>query len=189
MSWTRKADVLAVIISAMALAVSGLTWLDVRKQLRLASGQVRSYVQVVDAELKEPLSGSSMVRIELRLKNFGQTAAVDVYGEMEYHVGMPVNKKGGNSATRRQFGAMGPGMERTVTLVSNRYQKDDWPAATKGRYYETIFFYGTVWFTDETTQEGRKEDWCYELPLKSENDLNRIDLDRCDILMYKSGAK
>ena len=186
MNWIKKADVWAVVIAMMALIVSGLNWWDVRKQLRLASGQARSYVQVVEASLKEPLSSTSRVEIQLKVKNFGQTPAINVYGEMDYRVDMPDSKSGGNSATRLQFGAMGPGMERTITLQSNRYQREDWPTPTAGRYYKTVYFYGTIWFTDETTQEDRWEDWCYALPLRTDVDLNKVNLEPCGILTYKS---
>ena len=185
MKLIKSADAWAVIISAFALVVSGLTWLDVRQQLRLAAGQSRSYVQVFGASLKEPLARASFIEVELKLKNFGPTAATDVYGGMDYQIGMPDPKGEENSATSQQFGAMGPGMERTVTLKSNRYNRRDWPAPSL-RNYQTVYFYGTIWFTDETTKERRKEDWCYSLPIRSDADLQRHELELCGSLSYKS---
>lgn len=184
-TWIKNADVWAVIISAIALIVSGLTWLDVRQQLRLAAGQIKSYVQPVEVKLVEPIADTSFIKLQLQIKNFGQTAAVNVYGEMDYAVGMPDPKGEGNEATRVQFGSMGPGRERTVTLASNRINRRDWPIP-RLRNYESVYFFGTIWFTDDTTQEQRKEDWCYVLPLKTEDDLKKTDLEPCSILTYKS---
>ena len=184
----RNPDVWAVLISVVALVVSGLTWLDVRQQLYLFAGQVRAYVQVIDAKLPEPITEPSFIRVQLHLKNFGQTAAANVYGEMNYAVGIPDPKGEGNEATRLQFGAMGPGMERLVTLTSNRINRRDWPTP-RLRDYETVYFFGTIWFTDDTTKEQRKEDWCFEIPLKTEDDLKRTDPEPCRILTYTSKDK
>lgn len=51
---------------------------------------------------------------------------------------------------------------------------------------ESVYFLGTAWFTDDTKHENRKEDWCYELPLKTEDDLKKTYLEPCNILTYKS---
>jgi hypothetical protein len=187
MTWIGRTDIWAVVISAVALTVSGMSWLETRQQLRLTAGQVRSYVQVVDVRLLEPVTEASFIKLQLRLKNFGQTAAINVYGEMDYARGMPDHTGRGNEATRRQLGSMGPGMERTVILTSNRINRRDWPAP-RPRNYETIYFFGTVWFTDDTTRQGRKEDWCYELPVKTEGDLKRLDPGPCGVVTFESHA-
>lgn len=168
--------------------MSGLTWLDVRQQLQLFAGQIRAYVQVVDGKLVEPITDASFIKVQLNIKNFGQTAAVNVYGEMNYDVGIPDPEGAGNEATRLNLGAMGPGMERTVALTSNRINRRDWPTP-RLRGYETVYFFGTIWFTDDTTKEQRKEDWCYQIPLKTEEDLKRTDLEPCRTVTYRSQNK
>lgn len=180
-----KPEFWALIISAVALVVSGLTWWDVRKQLHVAIGQARSYVQVVDASLTTPLADTHLVEVALKVKNLGPTGATDVHGEMDYRIGMPDPHGKGNSATRRPLGAMGPGMERTITLKSNRYQREDWPTPSLHRY-QTVYFYGSIKYTDETTEEPRKDDWCYALPLRSEADLKSTLLEPCGIFTYVS---
>src|SRR5450432_1708553 len=103
MSRASKADIAAVVVAAAALLISTMSWLDVREQVALARGQIRSYVQVVDVRLVEPIVDASFIRLQLRMKNFGQTAAVNVYGEMDYRVGGPDPGGKGNDATRREF--------------------------------------------------------------------------------------
>jgi len=180
----RKTEFWATVISVVALAVSAMTWQDVHAQLRLISGQIRAYVQVVDVRLLEPITDSSFIRLQLRLKNLGQTATRQVYGEMDYDLGIPDVHGNGNEATGVRFGSMGPGLERLVTLQSNRINRRDWP--TPYPRQESVYFFGTVWFVDDTTGEQRKEDWCYELPLTSETSLKRTDLEQCAKLTYKS---
>ena len=184
-SWIKNPDIWAVIISAIALIVSYITWSSVQQQLRLTAGQIRAYVQVVEVKLNEPIADASLIKLQLRIKNFGQTAAVNVHGEMNYKVGMPDSTGQGNKDTDRKIGSMGPGMERTVTLTSNRLNRQGWPAPQL-RNYETVYFFGTIWFTDYTTHKQSKEDWCYALPLKTEADLKKTDLEPCDILTYES---
>jgi hypothetical protein len=188
MGKSNKLDSIAIIISVIALIISGLSWWDSHRQGKLTAGQIKSYVQVVEAKLVEPISEASFIQLQLKIKNFGQTAAVNVRGEMDYQVGMPDPEGKGNEATRRDIGSMGPGMERTVTLTSNRRNMRDWPTPTL-RGDQRVFFFGTVWYTDDTTREERKEDWCYQLILKAEADLKtRIDIQPCTILTYKSTA-
>jgi hypothetical protein len=172
-------------ISIIALIVSGLTWLATRQQTQLAAGQIRAYVQVIEVKLDEPITDATFIKLKLKIKNFGQTAAVNVYGEMDYRVGMPDPKGEGNKATGRRIGSMGPGMERTVTFTSNRYNRYDWPTPQL-RNYQTVYFFGTIWFTDYTTHARSKEDWCYALDLKTGTDLKKTDLEPCDILTYES---
>ena len=183
-TWFKSPDAWALTISAIALLVSTGTWLQVDQQLRLTAGQVKAYVQVVDATLVEPVSTASFITLRLRIKNCGQTAASDVHGEMDYDLGMPDPNGDGNGATRRDFGPMGPGIERDVRLTSNRINRRDWP--TPSHVSPSIYFFGTVWYTDETTGDKRKEDWCFVLPLRAESDLNRTDLERSGVLMYRS---
>jgi len=186
--WVKNPDVWAVIVATSALIISGITWWSVHRQLLLTAGQVKSYVQVVEARLSQPVSSASFIELQMKIKNFGQTAAVQVYGDMDYRVEMPDPKGQGNDATRRKFGSMGPGMERTIILKSNRMNRENW-STTNSRLYKTAYFYGTIWFTDDTTHEQRKEDWCYALPLKTKDDLERTDLVSCGVLTYNSKEK
>ncbi len=185
MTETKKVEPWTFFIAALALVVSGLSWWDVHEQVRLARGQIRSYVQVVEMRLVEPISDASFITLQARIKNFGQTAAVNVYGEMDYAVGIPDPKGEGNQASRRTFGSMGPGLERTVILRSNRINRRNWPLPSI-RGDRVAYFFGTIWFTDDTTHDERKDDWCYKLPLRTEVDLKRIELEAFDILSYKS---
>jgi hypothetical protein len=162
-----------------------LTWWYSREQVRLVGGQIKSYVQVVEVKLVEPITDASLIQLQLKIKNFGQTAAINVHGEMNYDDQVPDPEGKGNEATRREFGAMGPGLERTVTLKSNRINRREWPTPSI-RGDHTVYFFGTIWFTDDTTHENRKEDWCYQLTLKTEADLKKIDLEPCFGLTYKS---
>jgi hypothetical protein len=182
---TKTTEVWAVGIAAFALAVSFFSWWDVRKQVNLFGGQIRSYVQVSDVKLVEPITEASFIKLQLKMKNYGQTAAVNVHSEMDYDVGVPDFDGKGNSATRREIGSMGPGLERTATLTSNRINRREWPTPSSNRY-QTIYFYGTVWYTDDTTHEKRKEDWCYCLPLKKDSDLTKTELEPCGTLTYTS---
>lgn len=184
MATITRYETASIVVSTVALVVSGLTWVDVRQQVRLFAGQIRSYVQVTDVALDRGIEEASFITLRLKVKNFGQTAATNVQAEMDYGVGMPDPSGKGNAATRLKFGAMGPGMERTLTLKSNRINRFGWPVPRQRG--ETAYFWGTVWFTDDTTREERKEDWCYSLPLRVASDLQRTDLVPCEILTYTS---
>ena len=170
----RYTDIVSIIMASIALVISVLTWLDMRDQVRLFKGQIKSYVQILEAKLLNPISDAEFIEVQLKLKNLGQTAAINVRGDMDYKVGMPNHEGQGNQATLCQWGSMGPGLERTVVIRSNRRNmlRHDPPL---GRH-TTIYFYGTISFTDDTTHESRKEDWCYELPLRTEADLKRTDI-------------
>lgn len=182
--WYRDLNSWAFFIAALALIVSGLTWLDVNRQLTLYRGQVRAYVQVVDASLVEPITEASFIKLRLVLKNSGETAATDVAGEMDYRVGAPDLKGAGNSATRMPIAPMGPGLERTIVLTSNRRNRLDWPKPSPRQM--PVYFFGTVWYRDDTTGERRKEDYCYELALTNESALAATTLEACGILGYTS---
>lgn len=188
MSENKRIEITAIIISMVALGISLASSIDVHQQVKLTSGQVRSYVQVVEAELVEPITEASIIKLQLRLKNFGQTAAINVYGEMDYQIGAPDMSGRGNSATRLSFGSMGPGMERTIVLTSNRINRREWPTPSLHNF-QSVYFFGTIWYTDNTTHEENKEDWCYELPLKGEKDLSKLKLELSGILTYSSKDK
>ena len=181
----KKTELWTIAIALAAFLVSAATWLDVHEQVRLARGQVRSFVQVVQADLVESITDASFIKVRLRIKNFGQTAATNVYGEMDYSVGIPDPDGKGNQATRIHFGSMAPGLERSVVLQSNRINRRDWPYPSS-RGLNSVYFFGTIWFTDFTTHEELKEDWCYELPLKTEADLHSVELSQCGTLTYTS---
>lgn len=87
-------------------------------------------------------------------------------------------------ATRKPIAPLGPGLERVAVLPSNGRNLRTWPAPS-GRQMP-IYFYGTVWYRDDTTGERRKEDYCYELPLTSEAALAQTTLEPCGILQYVS---
>ncbi|MBS1208793.1 MAG: hypothetical protein H6R19_1191 [Proteobacteria bacterium] len=183
--WNRNPEVWTAVVAALALAVSLFTWLDTRKQLSLTSGQVRAYLQVVEAELSEPMRLGGYVKVKLKLKNLGQTAAVRVVADFDHRLGTPGDGGSPNYGARRKLQSFGPGLERQITLTSNRMERFALPPP-QFRLPPVMYFFGTVWFTDDTTQETRKEDWCYSLKFVTEQDLSKTDLEPCDILTYKS---
>jgi hypothetical protein len=182
--WFHDLNSWAFFVAALALIVSGLTWSDVNRQLRLYRGQVRAYVQIVDAGLVEPITQASYIKLKLQLKNSGETAATNIAGEMDYRTGSPDFKGDGNSATRKPVAPMGPGLERTIVLTSNRINRREWPAPSPRQ--SPVYFYGTVWYRDDTTGDQRKEDYCYQLPLTNEAALTATALESCGILQYTS---
>lgn len=139
----NKTENWALLISGVALLVSVLTWIDTHAQLSLAKGQVRSFVQVTEAKLVQSISDASFIVVQLKLKNFGQTAAVDLYGEMDYDLGIPDPTGLGNEATGQHLGSLGPGAERITVLRSNRINRRDWPEPTS-RGFQTVYFWGTI---------------------------------------------
>jgi len=164
--------------------VSGASLWYSRKQVVLTTGQVKAYVQVTEAKLTEPISDASFVKVQLKLKNFGQTAAINLHGDMDYQDNGPKSHES-NYADLLKFGSMGPGFERSVTLTSNRRSRREWPIPSL-RGDHSVFFFGTVWYTDDTSGEDRKEDWCYELILKLPDDLKKTELEPCTILKFES---
>jgi hypothetical protein len=147
-------------------------------------GQVKAYVQVEDAKLVEPIASASFIRVQLKVKNFGQTAATKVHGDMSYEKDSP-GVGDPNSASVLNFGSMGPGFDQLVTLTSNRINRMDWVPSMRGD--RSVYFFGTVWYVDDTTEQDRKDDWCYKLVLKTSDDLSkRTDLEPCIILRYES---
>lgn len=76
-----EADVWVVVISLVALVVSGLSWWDVRQQLRLSSRP----------GFRETLFGTSR-RCKLKVKNLGQTTAIDVHDDMDYRTSCPTSR-------------------------------------------------------------------------------------------------
>ena len=183
-AWHRNPDVWAVMIATAAFSISVITWLDVSRQLKLYRGQVRAYVQVVDASLVESIADASFLKLQLRLRNAGQTAATGIVGEMDYQHGSPGRGDDGNSATRKPVAPMGPALERVVVLSSNKMNRGNWP--TPFQRQMPIYFYGTVWYRDDTTGERRKEDFCYELPLKDSTAFSKTTLEPCGVLQYTS---
>jgi hypothetical protein len=179
-------DILSLAVSCLAFGISVQNCRQTDSQAALLAGQVRAYVQVSNVELVRPLGNldGSFVELVLHLKNYGQTAAVDVAGDMDYRTGRPSQGEPNEAATRR-FGPFAPGMERTVRLKSNGMQRVPFP--TPRPRDDTVYFYGTVWYTDDTTKDDRHHDWCYALALREDADLNqRTSLDPCDILSYTS---
>src|SRR5207248_4480528 len=128
-------------------------------QLKLYRGQVRAYVQVVNANLVESITEASFIKISLHLKNSGQTAATHIVGEMNYRVGVPGLGEG-NAATQKPVAPMGPGLERTVVLSSNVINRRQWPVPPPR--HRSVYFFGTVWSKEDTTQPTRKEEDCSE---------------------------
>jgi hypothetical protein len=185
MSESKTLDIWALVIAAFSFVLSGASlWYSVT-QVNLTKGQVKAYAQVTEAKLVEPLAGASFVKVQLKIKNFGQTAAVDVSGDMDYNDAIPGASGEPNDASMLRLGSMGPGFERTVTLTSNRRSTRSWPApSTRGE--NAIYFYGTVWYTDDTTREDRKDDWCFRLVLRTEEDLKKTEIEPCTILQYES---
>lgn len=184
--WFARLDVWAFVVALGAMVGTTLSWVEMRQQLALYRGQVRAYVQVVDAELVEPITEASYIKLKLRLRNSGQTAATGIVGEMDYRVGMPGTGKRGNSATQLTVAPMGPGLERSVVLTSNRINRHDWP--TPHARQHAVYFYGTVWYRDDTTNDQRKEDYCYRLPLTKATALTTTTIEPCGILQYQSEA-
>ena len=113
MSDSKNLDVFALIIAALSFLLSGASLWYSRVQVRLTSGQVKAYVQIVEVKLAEPIADASFVQVQLKLKNFGQTAAVNVHADMDYQDDIPDPSGEPNSASMLIFGSMGPGFERT----------------------------------------------------------------------------
>jgi hypothetical protein len=179
-------DNVALATSLLAMAISIATWLDSRQQARIAAGQARAAVQVQNVRLVEPLSKASFVRLELRIKSFGGTSAVKVSAAMEYNTTMPHAKGGLNSPL--QVLPLAPGMERIVVLQSNRRAGlTPWPHPNQSRP-ERVFFFGTLSFVDETTGRSGHDDFCYQIPIRTDADLDRLDLEPCGSLRYESSS-
>lgn len=181
----KKIDWAAIVISGLALVTSLISAAYLIKQASLTGGQVKAYVQVQEAKLVEPISDASLIKIQLKLKNFGQTAAINVHGDMEYDELIP-NPNDSNYATLLKWGSMGPSFERVVTLTSNRRSRREWPSPSLRGDHHVYFFGSTVWYTDDTTGEKRKDDWCYELTIKTVEDLKKLDLEPCTYLTFAS---
>ena len=173
-----------LLVAVAALGLSVFTFFDTRAQLRLASRQAKAYVQVLKAELVEPLETTSFVTLRLYLKNLGPTAAKNVRASMEYSDGMP-----GSSADRGSTaGDMGPGRERDLEIKSYRMVRSPWPRSD-GRSPGRVFIFGSVYYLDESSGEPQHEDYCYQLLVRVPEDLRRTDLQQCgDYLDYKSSG-
>ena len=180
-----RLDKWAFVISLFAFAISGATLWYSRKQVVLTTGQVKAYIQVTEARLSEPISDAAFVKVQLKLKNFGQTAAINVHGDMDYQDDAPNLTHESNYATVLRIGSMGPGFERAAILTSNRRSRREWPVPSL-RGDRSVYFFGTVWYTDDTSGEDRKEDWCYLLVLRTPDDLKKTDLQPCGNLKFDS---
>jgi len=178
-----KLEFWALVISVIALFISWQSCRDVHQQLVLTSGQVRSYVQETEVKLLHPINQGSFVKIQLKIKNFGQTAALNVEGDFDYEKGSTIGASD-NIATLGKFGSMGPGFERIITLTSNRRNNygDFFPPFPRGL---SVYFYGTIWYTDATTNERKHTDWCYELPLNNDTDTSKTDLQKSTLFEYE----
>ena len=187
MGKNKNLDKAAFIVALAALGISFLAWCDAHRQVNLTAGQVKAFVQVIEAKLVGAGLNESYIQVGLKIKNFGQTAAVNVHGDMDYGDGAPDLEGKGNDATRRDIGSLGQGAERYIVLTSNRTNRRQWPQPTL-RGDHAVYFWGTVWYVDDTTRENRKEDWCYKLVLKTEADLNKTEVEPCEIVTYKSKA-
>lgn len=180
----RLLSISSFVISGLAFGVSLAGLLYTREQLKLSAGQIRSFVQVLDVTLDKPLPDSSFATVLIHVKNAGQTAAGRVVGEMDYRHGWPDNNRDGNSATATDFGALGPGVERTVRITHNAYTNRFEPPPVYPRQ-SPYYFYGSVWYEDDTTKEIRRDDWCYELEWKSEEDMKSTSLRQCRDQYYR----
>lgn len=185
MSDSKRLDVFALVIAGLSFLLSGASLWYSRAQVGLTTGQVKAFVQIADAKLVEPIGDASFIKVQLKLKNFGQTAAVNVHADMDYQDDSPDHTGEPNRGSMLQFGSMGPSFERTVTLTSNRRSRGEWPTPSM-RGDRAVYFFGTVWYTDDTTNQDRKEDWCYKLTLKTQDDLKSTALEPCVILTYQS---
>jgi hypothetical protein len=84
---------------------SGASAWYARSQSQLAAGQLRANVQVLDANLVEPITDASFIKVQLKLKNLGQTTALNVQADMDDQPDVP-DPKGegaGNYATLGGF--------------------------------------------------------------------------------------
>ena len=72
-----------------------------RVQVGLTTGQVNAYVQTAEAKPVEPTADASFVKVQLKLKNFGPTAAVNVHADMDYQDDSPDLTGEPNSASIR----------------------------------------------------------------------------------------
>lgn len=181
----NKADTIILTISLLSLFISFKTCSINDTQLKISKKQGEAYIQVSDVKLVESLESSSFITVELTLKNLGQIQAIKMSGEMDYNIGMFPNNKGGNSASRRQIPNMGQGFETKIQITSNRRNMTNYEGHTKRRG-EKFYCYGTIFYTDYFSEEEKKVDWIFELPIKNKNSLSQLELLPCRFFSYQS---
>lgn len=182
--YLKKLELWAVVISLFALLVSLYSLFAAQEQLKITKGQVRSYVQVLDAELAEPIQTANFFKVNLKLKNVGQTAAIKVKADMGFELGMPGSADNTGAGRKKELQNFGPGVERSVQLTSVGRNNAMWPKP-QFKYPPTFYFFGSVWAIDDTTKDVRREDWCYFIKTRTDEDLKSTRLEPCDILTYE----
>lgn len=168
---------LPIIISIIAIIISAKSCSNSDTAIELSKNQAMPFLQVVDVKLVSPVSNSPFITLDLTIKNLGNIAANDVSAEMDYCVGLigPSNNFKGNSVTRIEIGDIGQGFERTIRLKSNKFNHEDWKIGNS-KFYNTGYFFGTIIYTNKIISSKKKIDWCYELPLKEDIDINTLSL-------------
>jgi hypothetical protein len=184
----KPIEFLSLIVAIAALFLSFRACSDSNEALKISKQQSMAFLQVVDAQLEEPIRDASCVKIKLNIKNLGQIPANNVKAEFDYGVFIGSIKSDGNIATRSVVGGIGQGFEKSITLKSNHWNHNDWKIKN-GRFQDVIYFYGTIFYKDDLSEEEKKVDWCFELPLNNENALTALRLYQSDGDEYESTYK
>ena len=175
-------------ISLASLIISFKSCENGKKSIELSGKNGEAFIQIVNVSLSDTLNSMSFIKLNVTLKNLGQVPAKEVSGEMDYNVGLSPQGKNGNSASRRLLPSLGQGYETKIQIVSNRINRRDFKAGYFN-HYETLFFYGTIFYTDGLSKKQKKVDWTYELPLNSDESLNELELKPSHMFLYESPYK
>jgi hypothetical protein len=158
---------------------------DSNYALDISRKQSMAFVQIVDAELVEPIDSASIYKIKLTLKNLGQIPARNVKVEFDFSVQIGDFKSDGNPSTRKEIGSIGQGFEKIVIIQSNKRDFKMWNI--NKRIPDVMYFYGTVFYKDNLNDTlEKKEDWCYELKLDSDKVLKTKKLNQSESSKFKS---
>jgi hypothetical protein len=184
----KYGSLFSLIFSFFALVISARTCSYSNKGLKITENQGMPFLQVINVKLIDPVNKSSLITLDLNLKNLGLTPATNVSVEMDYNVGDNGPRSKGNSSTRINVNDIGQGSEYTIRLKSNRFNREEWKTNTSN-VYQTGYFYGTVFYSDKYSGKIKKVDWCFELPLKSEESLNQLVLNQSTFYKFESKYK
>ena len=186
-NWIEKINknligIISIAISVSACFVSIQSCCNSKKAITISEYQGIPFLQITEIKLKESIKEASFITVDITIKNLGQIPATDVSIEMDYGKEIFTH---GNNVTNKKIGGIGQGSEERVVLVSNRRNMRDWKTRSY-RNYETLYFYGTIFYRDKFNDREKKIDWCYELPLNNENSLSDLTLIKSEYGKYES---
>ncbi|MCX6230361.1 MAG: hypothetical protein NTZ33_02345 [Bacteroidetes bacterium] len=168
-------NVITIFFSFVALILSVITCSDTHQSVKISERQGKAFIQVIDAKLCEKGLSSSFISIEITIKNFGQVAATNISAEFGYNNGMIGLNQKENHERSKKINDIGQGFERKIILKSNSINRREWKIS-EGRLYETVYFFGTIFYTDNLSGKNKKVDWCFDLPLNTKESLNQLTL-------------